>query len=141
MENYKFVFNDKTYELGIDEGNCLINDEEYPVVGIECSDILELLNQQEEVNFDIEHYEQPCQNCHAGVGTEEKIRYFKFLEYHFYIFTKESKYIISSISKEYQNTSFNRLLKRGKVDNSYYVSVMVCVNCGDYSIEIEQCDV
>lgn len=139
MEKYKFVYNNKEYELG--ESNCsyVINDEEHPVEGIEKENILELLSQCEAVEFDLEHYDQPCQNCLAG--KKEKAKYFKFLEYHFFIFTKKSRYVISNISKEYENKSYNKLAKERIVDNSYVVSIAVCIECGDYSIEIEQCDV
>ncbi|KJS87057.1 MAG: hypothetical protein JM58_05865 [Peptococcaceae bacterium BICA1-8] len=139
MSNYQFTYNEKTYELGEDNCSYLMDDEDNPVAGIEIPDILELLNQAEEVNFDLKYYGQPCQNCRAG--KEEKAKFFKFLEYHFYIFTKNGEYVMSSISKEFTNTSFTRLLKEGKTDNSFIVSVMVCINCGEYSVEIEQCDV
>ncbi|MBU5591469.1 DUF3785 domain-containing protein [Clostridium sp. MSJ-4] len=138
MDSYKFVFRGKTYELSKDNCSYLINDEENEVKGIEISDVLELLNQYEGANFDLEYYNQPCEKCFYG--KEEKLKHFNFLEYHFYVFTKEDKYIISNISKEYENTSFTRLLNLGKVDNSYIVIIMVCENCGAYSIEIEQCD-
>ncbi|MFT9493561.1 DUF3785 family protein [Anaerosolibacter sp.] len=139
MESYRFIFDGKEYELGIDPNGELINDEEHPVSGIEISDVLALLNQGKEVQFDIAHYDQPCPNCLAGKAEKEK--YFKFLEYHFYIYTKNGQYVTSNISKDTEDISFNKLLKKGKVDNSYIVSVVVCVSCGDYSIEIEQCDI
>ena len=139
MDNYKFVFDGREYELGIDPDDELINDEESPVGGIGISDVLGLLHQGEEVYFDMAHYDQPCSNCLAGKSVKDK--YFKFLEYHFYIYTKNGQYVTSNISKDTEDTSFNKLLKKGKVDNSYIVSVIVCVHCGAYSIEIEQCDV
>ncbi|MFZ5944971.1 MAG: DUF3785 family protein [Bacillota bacterium] len=139
MSNYRFAYNEKAYDLSEENCSYLINDEEYPVEGIEVSHILELLNQGEEVVFDLKYYGQPCQNCLAG--KEEKAKHFKFLEYHFYIFTKKGEYVISSLSKEYASTSFTRLIKNRKIDKSFIVSVIVCINCGEYSIEIEQCDV
>lgn len=139
MATYKFKFDEKEFELG--ENNCdyFVNDEEKPVTGIGREDIIVLLSQSEEIDFSLEYYDQPCHNCFYG--KEEKAKAFKFLEGHFYIFTKNSEYVISTISKEYMDTSFNKLLKRGKVDNSYIVSITVCSNCGNYSIEIEECEV
>lgn len=139
MKKYKFVNGNKEYELN--ENNCseIIHDEEYPVIGIEKFEIIELLRQQEIADFDTAYYDQPCQNCLANL--EGKNEYFRFLEYHFYIFTKKGKYVISSISKEYEDTTFSKLLKEDIVDNSYIVSIVVCVNCGESTIEIEQCDV
>lgn len=139
MGKYKFTYDNKEYELG--ESNCsyVMNDEEHPVEGIGKENIIELLSRHETVEFAVEYYDQPCQSCLAG--KKEKAVYFKFLEYHFFIFTKKGRYVISNISKEYENKSFNRLVKEGAVDSSYFVSVAVCIECGDYSIEIEQCDV
>lgn len=134
---YKFIFNDKEYELKEENCECFINDEEKAVNGFEISDVIELLNGVKEVNFDLEYYGEPCENCYDG----EKQKSYKYLEYHFYIFTKDSDYITSSISSEYENTSFNKLLKEKKVDNSYIVNVIVCEDCGDYSIEVEECGV
>lgn len=139
MEKYEFIFDNRKYELNEDNFDCLVNDEENPIEGVDESKVLELLGECGEANFDIEYYGEPCANCFAG--KEEKAKAFKFLEYHFYVFSKQGKYVISSISKEYKNTSYNKLLKYGKVDNSYIVSIIVCVNCGRYLIEIEQCEV
>lgn len=139
MASYKFCYDDKEYELG--ENNCdyFLNDEEKPVSGIGREDVLRLLKDSDEVDFSIEYYDQPCHNCFYG--REEKAKAFKFLEYHFYVFTRNNEYVISTISKEYIDTSFDRLLKKGMVDNSYIVSIMVCSSCGNYSIEIEECEV
>lgn len=139
MSKYNFVYNNKEYELGEDNCSYVINDEEHPATGIEKTDIIELLSLQEKVDFELEYYDQPCQNCLAG--KKEKDKFFKFLEYHFFIFTNKDVFVVSSISKEFEGTSFTKLLKQGMVDNSYIVSVAACVECGDYSIEIEQCDV
>lgn len=139
MKDYKFVYNNKEYVLGEENCNCLINDEEHPVIGIEGENIIELLCQQEMADFDIDYYDQPCQNCFDR--EKEKNKYFKFLGYHFFIYTKEGKYVISDISKEYEGLTFSKLLKQGVVDNSYIVNLIVCFECGDYSIEIEECEV
>lgn len=139
MGKYVFAYDNKEYELHQDNCNGIINDAEIPVIGIEKSDIIELLHQQEIIDFDVEYYDQPCESC--VTEEERRNKYFKFLEYHFYIFTKKGRYIISSISKEYQDTSFSKLLKKGIVDNSYFASIIVCPKCGDYTIEIEQCEV
>lgn len=139
MEKYKFVYNNKEYEL--DESNCsyMLNDEEKPVSGIEREDVLRLIAGSESVAFDVDYYDQPCQNCLAGKKEKEKV--FRFLEYHFFIFTQKGRYVISNISGEYKNTSYNMLLKQKAADDSYVVSIAVCIECGNYSIEIEQCDV
>ncbi|OJT73716.1 DUF3785 domain-containing protein, partial [Clostridioides difficile] len=64
---------------------------------------------------------------------------FLFLEYHFYIFSKDGEYVISNISVDYKGLSFNKLSRANKVDNSYIVSVIICENCQDYIVQIENC--
>lgn len=139
MGKYEFEFNDRTYELLEDNFDYFANDEEYPVIGIDKNQIIALLNETEEINFDIEYYDKPCEKCKSG--KTEKAKFFKFIECHFFIFTKDSNYIISNLSKEFKNTSVTHLFNSGKIDNSFIVSIAICENCGSYSIEIEQCEV
>ena len=60
MSEYKFSFDEKKYLLN--ESNCsgLINDEDKPVKGINISHILEILNNNEDVDFDIDYYQEAC---------------------------------------------------------------------------------
>lgn len=137
MTEYKFTYEDMEYILN--EKNCseLINDEEKPVKGITVENILSMLKESESTDFDIEYYQEACPECLAGV--KEKQKFFGFLEYHFYIFTKKGEYVISDISKEYEGLSFNKLSRQGKVDDSYIVSIIICEKCQDYIIQIENC--
>ena len=137
MTEYKFTYEDIEYILN--EKNCseLINDEEKPVKGITVENILSMLKESESTDFDIEYYQEACPECLAGV--KEKQKFFGFLEYHFYIFTKKGEYVISDISKEYEGLSFNKLSRQGKVDDSYIVSIIICEKCQDYIIQIENC--
>lgn len=138
MEAYAFVNNDKEYKISEDNLDYLLNDEEKPVSGIEIGEIIRLLKEAEDASFSLEYYDSPCGNCLKGKAEKEK--YFKFLEYHFFIFTKEGNYITSNISKD-RKESFTRLLNNGIVDDSYVVSIMVCENCSNFSVEIEQCEI
>ncbi|MGL5314555.1 MAG: DUF3785 family protein [Peptostreptococcaceae bacterium] len=137
MSSYKFNYEENEYILSQDNCSDLINDEEKPVEGIVVSDILDILNKAESVDFDIEYYQEACPECLAGV--KEKQKFFGFLEYHFYIFTKNGKYVISDISEEYSGLSFNKLSRANKVDDSYIVSIIICEKCQDYIIQIENC--
>lgn len=137
MSMYKFNFNEKEYELTKDNCSGLINDEEKPVKGIDLKEIINLLNKGNEVEFDLEYYQEACPECLKGV--KEKQKFFGFLEYHFYIFTKDGKYVISDITSEYEGLSFNKLSRANKVDDSYIVSVIICENCSDYIVQIENC--
>lgn len=137
MSLYKFIYDDKEYLLKEENCSALINDEENPIQGITISKIIDILNETEEVDFDIEYYQEACPLCLEGV--KEKKKFFPFLEYHFYIFSKGGKYVISNISSDYKGLSFNKLSRANKVDNSYIVSVIICENCQDYIVQIENC--
>ncbi|RDY25685.1 DUF3785 domain-containing protein [Romboutsia weinsteinii] len=139
MSEYKFNYEEQEYLLS--EKNCtaLINDEEKPVKGISVNDIINMINNASDIDFDVEYYQEACPDCLAGV--KEKEKFFPFLEYHFYIFTKDGKYVISDISKEYEGLSFNKLSRQNKVDDSYIVSIIACKSCQSYIIQIENCTV
>ena len=137
MSEYKFNYEDTEYVLNANNCSELINDEEKPVKGITVDSILNMLNEADDVDFDIEYYQEACPECLAGV--KEKQKFFGFLEYHFYILTKNGGYVIIDISKEYKGVSFNKLSRQGKVDDSYIVSIIICEKCQDYIIQIENC--
>ncbi|WP_099189158.1 DUF3785 family protein [Tepidibacter mesophilus] len=138
MGKYTFKFDENLYSIDI--SNCLDyeNIKNNLPLGLTHEEIIHLLKQQKNIEFDVSYYDQACQNCLNGVA--EKSKYFKFLEYYFYAFTKNNKYVMSNISEEYANTSFNKMLKNRIVDNSYIISIIVCIKCGKYSIEIEECE-
>lgn len=137
MSSYKFEFNEKEYELSKNNCSDVVNDEEIPVKGFDLDEAIRLLNQAEEVDFDLEYYQEACPECLAGV--KEKQKFFGFLEYHFYILTKNGEYVVADISKEYKGLSFNKLNRQSKVDDSYIVSIIICEKCNDYIIQIENC--
>lgn len=139
MDKYQFIYEGKTYELGEDNCSYFENHQEQPVAGIELTDIIELLKQAEEVLFSTEYFNQPCENCLAGKA--EKAKVFPFLEYHFYIYTKNGQYVSASIAKASENVSYTKLVQKGQVDQSYIASVIVCANCGEYSVEIDKCEI
>lgn len=137
MNEYKFNYEGKEYILSQKNCSDIINDEEKPVKGTSLDKILNILNESDDIDFDIEYYQEACPECLAGV--KEKQKFFGFLEYHFYIFTKNGEYVISDIDKDYEGLSFNKLSRNGKVDDSYIVSIIVCENCQDYIVQIENC--
>ena len=101
---------------------------------------LRLLNQAEDVDFDLEYYQEACPECLDGV--KEKQKFFGFLEYHFYIFTKKGKYVISDIDKSYEGQYLISFLEQVEVDDSYIVSFIDDIrSCSDYIVQIENCDV
>lgn len=136
MNNFEFVKEEEKYVLS-EENFTYIDNEE--VDGLDLDLVLKLLNEAgEKVYFDYEYYSDPCDECGKGVCPDKK--HYRFLEYHFYVFTKGGKYIISNISTEFENTSYTALVKENKIDNSYIVSVLLCEECKTYNIAVEQCE-
>lgn len=133
---YKFKFDEKEYILNDENLYCFFNDEENPINDVDDKKIIEILNKSEKVDFSKTYFNLACENCNTGV--EEKKKFFDFLGYSFYIYTKDNNYVISNIEPEYEGLTFDRLYRLGKVDNSYLVTINVCKHCGEYSIEIEE---
>ncbi|MCC3862958.1 DUF3785 domain-containing protein [Terrisporobacter petrolearius] len=137
---FKFDYDEKEYILNDENFDELINDDDKPVKDIDKDMIIELLkNSPEEIIFGEEFYIEACPKCLKGI--KEKEKFFPFLEYHFYIYTKEEKYVISTIDKDYQGKSFNKLSRSNLVDDSYIVSIIICKHCNDYIIQVENCEV
>lgn len=136
MLEFKFRYGENEFILGENNFSYIDNDE---VDGIDLEVILTTLSEAfETVDFDYEYFSDSCEECGGGKSIDGK--YYGFLEYHFYIFTKSGKYVISNISKEFENTSYTQLVKENKIDNSYIVSILLCEDCKNYNIAIEQCD-
>ena len=136
---YKFTFEGREYKLNEENLDYFVNDEENPIKNINLDKVLEIMANSEEVDFAKEYFNMPGEECKEGVSKKKK--FFAFLGYNFYIYTNNGEFVISSIDKEYEGLSFNRLQKAGKVDNSYIVLVNVCRHCGSYSVEIEEFEI
>lgn len=134
MESIEFNFYGKQYSLNEEKCKAFFDDENLPLEGFEFDDVLELLSYGK-YDFDIEYFSSACESCNFGIA--EKLKAFPFLEYHFYAFSNGGKYVLSSLSKEYEEMSYEKLMSMGKVEHMYLVSLVVCKECGDYSIEIE----
>lgn len=134
---YKFLFNNKEYILNEEKCEGIFFSSEDEVSGLTLDTILSALNEGEEVDFSKEYY---CGKCICD-KQEELNKAYCYLEFHFYIYTKDNEYVINTLSKEYEDTNFNKLYNAGKVDDSYIVNVTVCPECGTYSVEVDQCEV
>lgn len=131
-----FKFDDREYMLNEENLDAFFNDEESPINNIDEEFILNLLKDRT-LDFEKAYYNFPCEYCRD----KEKKKPFPFLEYHFYIYTKDGNYVTDSLKTEEEGTSFVRLEREGKVDNSYIVSIIVCRECGKYTIEIEEFEI
>lgn len=136
---FKFTFGDKEYSLREDNLEYFVNDEVNPINDIDEKKIIDILNSAENLEFSKAFFDLPCENCKQGVN--EKKKFFDFLGFNFYIYAKDNEYVVSTLDKEYEGLSFNRLQKSGKINNSYIVIINVCKHCGNYSIEIEEFEV
>ncbi len=136
MNNFKFKHKDEEFILSEDNLS-YIEAEEIQDFTIE--KVLEILEEgKEKVEFDYEYYADNCEACGNSEAIDKK--HYRYLEYHFYIFTKEGKYIISNISNEFETTTYSQLERMKKIDESYIVSIIICESCKNFAIEVEQCD-
>lgn len=136
---FKFKYDEKEYILNEENLEYFVNDEVNPIVDVNEGRIIEILNNSDKVDFSKAYFDLPCENCKTGV--EEKKKFFDFLGFNFYIYAKDRNYVVSTLDREYEGMSFNRLQKSGKVNESYIVIINVCRHCGSYSIEIEEFEV
>ncbi|PKM53599.1 MAG: DUF3785 domain-containing protein [Firmicutes bacterium HGW-Firmicutes-5] len=135
MSSYEWMYKDKKIILDSEKCSIFLNDEDNPLSGITVEEILELLHDNDLVDFSMEYYDQGCEACHNNKS--DKSNSYRFLEFHFYLFAKAGKYVMSSLSKAYEEKTLPRLLNEGIVDGTYIVSINVCEVCGDYTIELE----
>ena len=136
---FKSKYNEKEYILNEQNLEYFVNDEVNPIMDVNEEKIIEILNNSDKVDFSKAYFDLPCENCKTGL--EEKKKFFDFLGFNFYIYAKDRKYVVSTLDREYEGMSFNRLQKSGKVNESYIVIINVCKHCGSYSIEIEEFEV
>lgn len=134
MENFKFNFNNREYILGEDNLEYFEFLDEAIVNGFDSSTLLSLINNGSVIDFTKEYYDAPCENC---LFKDNPKKIYSFLEYHFYIFTKDGDYILSSLSEGYEESTLEYSLKSKTINDSFLVSIAVCPNCGNYSVEIE----
>ncbi len=136
MKSFKFKHNDEEFILSEDNLSYMEVDE---IEDFNIEKVLEILEEAtEKVQFDYEYYADNCEECSNSEPIDKK--YYRFLEYHFYVFTKEGKYIMSNISNDFENTTYSQLAKNRSIDESYIVSIILCESCRSFTIEIEQCD-
>ncbi|ENZ02360.1 hypothetical protein HMPREF1092_01595 [Clostridium thermobutyricum] len=132
---YKFNFEKKEYILNEESLLELINDEESPVEGFDLNEVLRLLNEGN-LEFDKAYYSSSCDSCDSNF--KEKRNVSEYVEGFFYIYTKNKKYVIANIDKDYEGKTYHKLELLGEVDDSYIVSIIICKNCGKFIIQIEE---
>lgn len=132
------VLEEKTHVLEPSACHGFYNDEIKAVEEITVESILEMAKYLPMEAFEREYYKDDCGGCEPiERGRKQLLPYW---EGHFFLFTKEQKPVMSNICPEYKETSFNQLIKKGLVDDSYVVSLIVCPACSVYQIQIDQVD-
>ena len=129
----KIIFNDKEYTINKDNLQDFFNDEINPIEDFNDDKALELI---EGVNLEFEksYYSYPC-DC---TTEKSKDRTYAFIEAHFYIYTKDRKYVTNSAELEKTEQSLKALENSGKVDATYIASIIICPKCGEFNVEIEE---
>ncbi|PKM68904.1 MAG: DUF3785 domain-containing protein [Firmicutes bacterium HGW-Firmicutes-2] len=135
MSRYEWIYNDNQFILDSEKCSMFLNDDDNPISGISVEEILDLLHENDLVDFSMAYYDQDCEACHNNKS--DSSHSYRFLEFHFYLFAKAGKYVMSSLSKAYEDKTLPRLLNEGIVDGTYIASINVCTVCGDYTIELE----
>ncbi len=133
---YNFQFENQMYQLSEELCDCIFNDETAPVNGMTFERVSKWFQFLDVDAFEIEYYEDPCEACPPKPRGKKKL--VPFLETHFYMFTKASELVLTSISPGFVSGSFESMLAKGEVDQSYVVSIIVCPMCGHYLVDIEQ---
>lgn len=133
---FKFIFDEKEYELSQDKLLYFFNED---VKGFDIDKLYKILNNSEKVQFGKAYYDGPCEECKFGLDENKKS--FPFLEFNMFIYTKNGEFVISNIEKDYEGFTYNKLLKAKKVDNSYLVNINVCKICGNFAVEVEEFDI
>ena len=131
---YEVIYGGNTYSLDSEKCSFFVNDDDQPIEGVNLEVILKEMDHSDLVAFDKMYYDQACEGCHKN--RKEGAKYFDFLECHFYLFAKDSQFIMSSLSADYEYNTLPDLMNKGIVDASYIVSINVCPICGDYTVEI-----
>lgn len=134
----KVCVDNKEYLLDKEHFGGILNDEENPINNIDEEFILNILEKRN-LDFEKAYYSAPCTKCESG--GKNKLRAYPFYEYHFYLYTKDRNVVWNSFKVEEEGYSFTRMEREGKADDSYIVSVIICAECGDYEIEVEQFEV
>lgn len=135
--DYKFIHNNKEYLLSEDNFDGMFFDEDNEISGLTLYIVLKALNEGTEVNFTNQYYVSKC-----PCGSQEQVnKSYCYLEYQFYIYTKDNQYVINNICSEYGDKSFSKLVSLGEVDKSFIASIVVCPECGLYYIDVTECEV
>ena len=134
----KVYIDDKEYLLDKEHFGGFLNDEENPINNITEDDIIDILEGRD-LDFEKAYYSSSCEKCNSG--GKNKLRAYPFYEYHFYLYTKDKNVVWNSFKVEEEGYSFTRMEREGKADDSYIVSVIICAECGNYEIEIEEFEV
>ena len=132
---YLVTYEGQRFELEADKCSYFVNDEETPIEGVNPELILAEMAQSDEVYFEKVYFVESCEVCQEN--RKEGAKNYGYLEAHFYLFSKEGRYVMSSLSSNYEKKALPALLKSGEVDGGYLVSVNVCDHCGDYTIDME----
>lgn len=114
----------------------IFNDDIAPIKNINCDQILTWMAHLDPEVFELEYFEDDCEICPVKPRGKKKL--VPYLEGHFYVFTKSGEVVSTSIDPAFVSGSYETLLLKGTVDESYILSVILCPTCGYFQVSIEQ---
>lgn len=135
----EIILEGKCFELTQEKCSAMHNDEAKPVEGIDIDMLLAFGNAMDPEAFSKEYYREDCEGHEPAPRAKKEL--VPYWEGHYYLYTKKQKPVMTSVSPEYADTSFDRLLKSGTVDDSYIVTFILCPVCGLYQIHVDQLDI
>lgn len=135
---FKLKIQNETYEIVLDNCEAFFNDDALPIKAFDAEAALKLFATLDQESFAIEYYEDDCESCPPTPRSKKRL--VPFIEGHIYVFTLNQEVVFTSVDPEYVSGSFDTLLSKGLVNDSYIVSLVLCPKCQKYQIEVEQCE-
>ncbi len=135
-----YLLKSDPYEWLLSEEKCqgIFNDEILPINELTFTTVMSWMKNLDSADFELEYYEDDCEVC--PTKARGKKRLVPYLEGHFYVFTKLGNVVTTSIEPSFEMGSYDALILKGEVDQSYIMSVIVCPDCGSFQLSLEQVD-
>lgn len=135
-----YLLKSDPYEWLLNEDKCqgIFNDEIMPISALTFSAVMTWMKNLDSADFELEYYEDDCEVCPPKARGKKRL--VPYLEGHFYVFTKQGSVVTTSIEPSFEMGSYDALILKGEVDQSYIMSVIVCPDCGSFQLSLEQVD-
>lgn len=133
---YTLQYGEQVYNLDEAHSEGIFNDDVMPIHPFDHETVSQWMVHLPNDAFELEYFEDDCEVCPPKPRGKKKL--VPYLEGHFYVFTKKSEVVMTSIDPNFVQGSYDELLAKGTVDQSYILSIIVCPTCGSYQFSLEQ---